>query len=186
MVEVSRLIDPACLVEIEADARLGWREVADPAASEPEDRELGIAEAAFNDASDIAALLERAGLPVPGPQDRPVRFLVARAAAGVAACVGWEAGDGAALLRSCAVAAAERGQGRGSELVRALGRRLQAEGLDAVYLLTLDAQGFFRRFGFAECPREAVPPSLARSREFEIHHCDAAACMRAELPLTES
>jgi amino-acid N-acetyltransferase len=131
----------------------------------------------------IAALLAAAGLPVPGEDDRPVRFLVARAGDELVGCIAREDGGDAALLRSCAVAAARRGEGIGGLLVRALGERAHADGAACLYLLTLDAMPFFARLGFAPVPRESAPPAIAASREFEIHHCDRATLMRATLPL---
>ena len=48
-------------------------------------------------------------------------------------------------------------------------------------LLTLDADAFFARFGFAPVDRERVPETVRASREFTIHHCDRAVCMRVLL-----
>jgi amino-acid N-acetyltransferase len=39
--------------------------------------------------------------------------------------------------------------------------------LTEVYLLTLDAQGYFESFGFAVIDRERVPAEVAASREFD-------------------
>ncbi len=185
MVEVSRLIDPCFLVEIEADARPG---LDPPAASPrkgvaPNAAEAEVAEANIADASAIAALLEAAALPVPDERDRAARFLVARADEGIVGCVGWEEGGEAALLRSLAVAGEVRGRGVGSALVKDLARRLGDAGVRELYLLTVDAQDFFARFGFAPVDRAEVPETITTSREFSIHCCDSAVCLRAPVPL---
>ena len=204
MVEVSRLIDPRYLVEIEAEARLGYREIAGPgetaallestdpqgmggakaqgapaAGRAADSTGIRIEIAAFNDGPAIAALLSAAGLVVPEAEDRPVHILVARSEGKVLGCVGWEDCGEQALLRSCAVDAAQRNRGIGSLLVEALHRRLVDAGVKELYLLTLDAGDFFARFGFAPFARTEVPETVRASREFTIHACDRALCMRA-------
>jgi N-acetylglutamate synthase-like GNAT family acetyltransferase/enamine deaminase RidA (YjgF/YER057c/UK114 family) len=164
MVEVSRLIDERYLVEIEADAELG--DV--------------LPSAHFNDA-DVATLLAEAGLPLPGAEDRPVQMRALERAGRVRACAGFERAGHDALLRSVAVAADSRGQGLGRELVKGLLSELAGAGVKQVYLLTMDADGFFARFGFETIDRAAVPEGILASREFEIHCCDSALVMRNSL-----
>ena len=165
MIEVSRLIEERYVLEIEADALLTGPQ------PEPAD---------YNDAA-VAALLAAAGLPTPGAEDRPVQMRVLREGGEVLACAGFERGEGSALLRSVAVAESARGRGHGRALVAGLLEELSAAGLAEVYLLTVDAQRFFAGFGFEECERAEVPPSILASREFEIHSCDSAVVMRMSL-----
>jgi amino-acid N-acetyltransferase len=166
MVEVSRLIEPWILVEIEADAVVS--DAPGP----------GIERAAMNDHEAIGLLLAGAGLPVPDARDAPVRFLVARAPDGLAGCAGHERHGDDALLRSVAVREAARGAGLGTELVRGVLRELVADGARAVYLLTTGAAPFFERLGFVTVARDDLPPAVARSREVtDCPACATATCM---------
>lgn len=148
--------------------------------------ELVIEDAAFNDHAAVAALLDAAGLPVPGERDRPVRMLVARRAGGragkVVGCVGWERAGDEALLRSFAVAEAERRAGVGSALVVALVDRLTRDGVGAVYLLTIGARAFFEARDFRVVSRDQVSDAVRGSHEFVLHHCDSAVCMVKHTP----
>jgi amino-acid N-acetyltransferase len=65
-----------------------------------------------------------------------------------------------ALLRSVAVAPHSYGQRLGERLVLAALDLADERGIDAVYLLTETAQGFFLRFGFTTIGRAEVPPSV--------------------------
>ena len=175
MVQISALIDPCYLVEIEADAELGLVNTAagpaDAAAIEP---------AAFNDVA-VVSLLAAADLPVPGAEDAPVQMRVLREAGRVLACAGYERYGARALLRSVAVADEARGRGLGRALVAAVLAELEAQGAREVYLLTLEAAGFFARLGFTPIARTAVPAAVLAAREFSIHHCDRARVMQRDL-----
>lgn len=144
--------------------------------------ELVIEDAAFNDHAAVAALLDAAGLPVPGERDRPVRMLVARRAGQIVGCVGWERAGHEALLRSFAVAEAERRAGVGSALVAALVDRLTRDGVGAVYLLTIGARAFFEARDFRVVSRDRVSDAVRGSHEFVLHHCDSAVCMVKHTP----
>jgi amino-acid N-acetyltransferase len=61
--------------------------------------------------------------------------------------------------RSVAVAPHLYGQRLGERLVLAALDLADERGIDAVYLLTETAQGFFPRFGFTTIGRFEVPPS---------------------------
>jgi N-acetylglutamate synthase-like GNAT family acetyltransferase len=189
MVQVAALIDPRYLVEIEADAELGLLPApagaaagaAGAASGAPEAAGAAIIEpAAFNDGA-VADLLTAAGLPLPGPEDAPVQMRVLREAGRVLACAGYERYGEAALLRSVAVAAGARGHGQGRRLVGAVMAELEAQGAREVYLLTLEAAGFFARLGFAPIARAQVPAAVLAAREFAIHCCDRAQVMRRPL-----
>lgn len=174
MVQVAALIEPRFLVEIEADAELGLLPAAGAAGA------LDIEPAAFNEGT-VVALLTAAGLPVPGAEDAPVQMRVLREVGRVLACAGYERYDEHALLRSVAVAAEARGRGLGRQLVGAVLAELADQGAREVYLLTLDAAGFFARQGFAPIARAEVPATVLAAREFAIHCCDRAQVMRRPL-----
>lgn len=173
MVQVGALIDPRYVVEIEADAELGLLRAAPLPA-------VAIEPAPFNDAT-VGALLTAAGLPIPGAEDAPVQMRVLREAGRVQACAGYERHGEAALLRSVAVAAEARGRGLGRALVGAVLEELAEQDAREVYLLTLEAAGFFAGLGFASIARAKVPKAVLAAREFSIHCCDSAQVMRRPL-----
>ena len=85
------------------------------------------------------------------------------------------------LLRSVAVAPAERGKGLGEALVRRVLDRARGEGVSTVVLLTTTAAGFFPRLGFRTVPRWEVPREVQASAEFQ-GACPEAATAIIERP----
>lgn len=92
----------------------------------------------------------------------------------LAAVAGIEACGADALLRSVAVRPDWRAHGLGQALVRRLVCRAEERGLRALYLLTMTAEHYFPRFGFAPVERGAVPAEIAATLEFESA-CPASA-----------
>ena len=85
-------------------------------------------------------------------------------------------GDG--LLRS--VVALSRGRGHGTAIVAWLAREAARRRVRRLYLLTIDAAGFFERCGFARVEREAVPDAISRTKQFSaLCPPSAVAMMRA-------
>jgi hypothetical protein len=60
----------------------------------------------------------------------------------------------------------------------ALGR----SGRLGITLVTLDAQAFFRRFGFVPLERAAVPDVIRTTGEYRIHECVGGTWMRRPEP----
>lgn len=169
MVEVRALIEPWMRVEIEADAVV--------AGDAPRGR-IVVDRAAANEVSFAAALLEAAGLPVPGRDDNPVHLLLARDGGDVVGCIGYERYGERALLRSCAVREDARGRGVGTAMVEQLLARLAGDGVRDVYLLTISGGPFFARLGFTPLAQKTdAPDDVRTSRELAIHACDEAICM---------
>lgn len=79
---------------------------------------------------------------------------------------GWEGSGADVLLRSVVIGADQRGRGFGRKLVGLLAAAAHAQGVRRLWLLTLDAAPFFTRLGFARADRDAVPASIATSRQF--------------------
>ena len=75
--------------------------------------------------------------------------------------------DDGALLRSVVVEASARGLGIGKRLTMAAVEQARSLELPAVYLLTTTAAAFFPKLGFELTTREAVPPSVRQSIEFQ-------------------
>ena len=122
----------------------------------------------------ILALLAQAGLPPDGLADHLPWTLVARTAGRVIGSVALEIYGPAALLRSVAVAADQRGMGLGGQLTAAALDVARAAGVHDVYLLTTTAAGFFPRFGFQPVARAAVAPAIHQSVEW-ASACPASA-----------
>ena len=140
--------------------------------------------------ADLAAverLLASADLPTAGVADlfatRAADFVVAddpHRDGELAAVAGLEQRGRTALLRSVAVRAEWRRHGLGDALVRRVVCEAEARGLDALYLLTMTAEHYFPRFGFARVDRAAVPAEIAATLEFRSAcPASAAAMVRA-------
>ncbi len=135
--------------------------------------------------ADLAAvqrLLQSSGLPIEGVREGLKHFLVCRDAEGaLLGTVGLEHYGGVALLRSTVVAEPVRRRGVAAALVeRAMGRARE-QGCRTLYLLTLDADDYFQRFGFAAIDREEAPAEIQASPEFTTLCPDSAVLMRKRL-----
>lgn len=125
-----------------------------------------IGPAAPSDLASILLLLSECQLPPDGLSDHVAACLIARGDGGVCGCVALELYESAALLRSLAVDAALRGRGMGKTLADAALALASQHGVRDVYLLTETAPNFFRRLGFEDITRAAVPASVQASVEF--------------------
>jgi amino-acid N-acetyltransferase len=140
-----------------------------------------ITPAAGEDWPSLRALLARSGLADDGLGPHLGSTLMARDARGIIGCAALELYDDAALLRSLAVDASERGTGVGTALTVAALELARRHHVRRVYLLTETAADFFPRFGFTPVARAHVPATVRQSVEF-THLCpDSAAVMLLEL-----
>lgn len=96
----------------------------------------------------------------------------------LAAVAGLEVCCNTALLRSVAVRPDWRAHGLGQALVKRVVCRAEERGLHALYLLTMTAEHYFPRFGFAPVERGTVPPEIAATLEFKSA-CPASAVAMA-------
>lgn len=85
------------------------------------------------------------------------------------------------LLRSLIVAKAVRGSGLGRQLVTAAETIAGEEGVETLYLLTLDKSAFFVRLGYEETDREAVPTEILGTGEFASLCPASAPCLSKRL-----
>ncbi len=99
---------------------------------------------------------------------------------------GFEAYGHVALLRSLAVRADFQGEGWGTRMCTALIERAAEQEINELYLLTTSADGFFERFGFERIDRQAVPPSIRETREFDKLCPQSATCMNRTLGQADS
>jgi amino-acid N-acetyltransferase len=136
-----------------------------------------------HDVADGLALLRRAELADKDVAERWGHYFVVREDDGrVVGVAGLEVHGEDGLLRSLAVEHDYRGQGLGARLVEAVLERAARLGLGALYLLTTDAQGYFARLGFVECPREGAPPAIGASWEFASGCPSTAVFMKRAVP----
>ena len=133
-----------------------------------------VREAGSGDWPAVASLLATAHLPLAGVEESLTGFLVSVRGETVIGCAAVERYGRAGLLRSVAVAEAERGTGLGQDLVHRSLERAASAGMETVTLLTTTAREFFPRFGFRVIPREAVPIAVQESIEF-TEACPATA-----------
>jgi glutathione gamma-glutamylcysteinyltransferase len=120
--------------------------------------------ARFDDRAEIAALLVASSLPIDGLDHAfPDGYVVIRGVDGIDAVAGLERHGAFGLLRSVAVKPTARRAGLGQVLVA--DRLDAASDLDAVYLLTTTAAEYFRRMGFVDELRAAVPEAIRAAPE---------------------
>ena len=137
-----------------------------------------IAAATERDIPAIKNLLVANKLPTAGVDEHWRTFIVARDGDRIVGCGGAEAYQFAALIRSIAVDPEYRSHGLGRKMVRQLLDRLASRGLREFYLLTTDAEAYFKKRGFKTIDRDEVHPQLLNSREFQDACPSSATCMR--------
>lgn len=141
-----------------------------------------IAAATPEDFADISRLLAEAGLPVEDlSREHLQQFLVARVENRLTGVIGLEAYNAIGLLRSLVVAPGSRRHGLGQQLVRELEAKACDTGVRELWLLTIDADMFFRRLGYLVSERSEAPAAVAATREFAGLCPDDAVLMRKSL-----
>jgi amino-acid N-acetyltransferase len=139
-----------------------------------------ITPARSEDVTAVEQLLKLNDLPTAGWRQHWETTIVARDADRVVGSAALELYRDAALLRSVAVEPSMHGRGVGRELVAAALDMAKARGVEAVYLLTTPADGFFKRFGFEQMTRADVPMQVRESIEFTTA-CPASAGVLGKL-----
>jgi amino-acid N-acetyltransferase len=129
----------------------------------------------------IHALLARLRLPLAGVDEHLRNILVARQGDEIVGTAAVELFADGALLRSVAVEPREQGKQLGQRLTNAALDVATQHGVDAVFLLTTTAEGFFPRFGFERITRDQVPPTVRESVEFQSACPASAIVMRKQL-----
>ena len=134
---------------------------------------------------ELVEMLRQSKLPVAGTKEHFTNYLVATKEERIVGMVGLEIYGEVGLLRSLAVAPAEKGSGVGASLVRAILEKAEQRNIDAVYLLTTTAEAYFPRFGFERISRGDVDKRLAASEELRGACPETAVCMRLGLAKSE-
>ena len=130
----------------------------------------------------VQALLGESQLPASDLTEAHLEhFIGCGSAEALDGVVGLELYPPYALLRSLAVAAAERGNGLGSALLADAERHARSRGVTEIYLLTNSAERFFERKGYQHVPRESAPPAIRATQEFAALCPASSAFMRKRL-----
>lgn len=141
-----------------------------------------IRSARTSDFDAAKALLIESGLPSEDLKPDYLRdFIIAVRADAPIGIIGLESFDDIGLLRSLVVDRSCRGFGIGRRLVAALEATASAKGIAELWLLTIDADGFFARLGYAEHARPAAPDSIRSTAEFSSLCPGDALLMRKRL-----
>ena len=134
------------------------------------------------DTQAVLGLLTEAGLAVQDLNDEKlVHFIAARSGDIIAGVVGLEPAGKHALLRSLAVAADFRNQSVATGLVTAIEKYARSNGVEALYLLTIEAADFFGKQGYHRIDRQAVPEAIHGMEEFRTLCPDTAQCLVKQL-----
>ena len=118
------------------------------------------------DVSAISSLLATAALPTVSVFEHLDTFVVAESSDSLVGVGGLEVYGTAALLRSLAVVASQRGRGVATALCDRLEEEAKCRGVQTLYLLTETAADFFAKRGYVVLPRDAAPREIATCEEF--------------------
>ena len=138
---------------------------------------LEIAAARPSDLPAIRQLLATVDLPDQGVDEHLENFFVSYNGSELAGVGGLEVHAPSGLVRSVAVHPDRRRRGLARALWTAIEGRAQELRLDDLYLLTLTAESYFSRLGFAPVPRDQAPDEIRRTTEFRERCPDSAVLM---------
>ena len=96
--------------------------------------------------------------------------------------IGLEVLRPSALLRSLAIDPLFRNQGLGSQLTHQAENYAESLKIEALYLLTTTAEGFFAKRGYQKVLRESTPDQIQRTAEFRSMCPVTAVCMVKFIP----
>ena len=124
-----------------------------------------IRRATYEDLSRATLMLSTAGLPVTDLLAEHLAF-VAEDKERVVGVIGFESCGRVGLLRSLVVAEDARFAGVGRRLVASLEADAREQGLDELWLLTIDADPYFARLGYKIRDRKDAPEAIRETAEF--------------------
>ena len=132
-------------------------------------------------ATDLPAvieLLEACGLPTGDLTEAMLAsFSVAEDGGVVVGVAGIEVFGNCALMRSLAIVPNQRGRGIAERLVEWCEAEARWRGVETTYLLTTTADQYFRKRGYADVPRAAVPLAIAGHAQFRSLCPASAKCL---------
>ena len=121
--------------------------------------------AAETDLDFAVTELAAAGLPVSDLHAGLLAY-TAMLGDGIVGVIGFEPYGDTGLLRSLIVSSDARGSGVGQQLVDALEAAAAARGTQEIWLLTIDADRWFARYGYVVRERADAPPAIQGTAEF--------------------
>ena len=110
-----------------------------------------------------------------------VHFIVARRGDSIVGTAGLEPDGRDALVRSLVVIEPQRRQAVANRLVAAIERYARSHGIEALYLLTMDAAAFFAKQGYQPFDRLNAPAGLQATEEFRTLCPATAQCLYKRL-----
>lgn len=120
-----------------------------------------------DDLEGVADLLRECDLPTEGVEENLSKwYVIAEQKDELVGVCGIEVCGPYGLLRSLAVPRPWRGMSFGRALVDDRIAWARTEGIRALYLLTMNADRYFVRFGFRRISRDRVPAEIKSSPEF--------------------
>ncbi len=162
----------------------GFRARSSGGLGEKKRRRAGVVPRAAADADRpaIDSLLEASSLPLTERGENLEHFFVHEGESGsVIGVAGLELYGRAGLLRSVVVAGPARRQGIAAALIEQIVARARTQGCTALYLLTLDTEMYFRRFGFEVISRSEAPAAIRGAKEFALLCPESAVLMQKKL-----
>lgn len=131
------------------------------------ERSYHIRPARGKDEQSVKGLLLDSNLPLEGVDEHfEESYCVAESQDRIIGVAGIEVYGSHGLLRSCAVDSEWRKRSIGEALVKNRLSWARANELSDVYLITTDADHYFKRFGFRAVNRSSVPDEIKESSEF--------------------
>ena len=126
---------------------------------------MRIRRATGKDLPQAKAMLAAAGLPV---TDLAAEHLAFAAVDGkrIMGLIGFEPYGDIGLLRSLVIAEEARDEGLGRNLVAKLEAAARDDGVDELWLLTIDADAYFARLGYEVLERSDAPETIRGTAEF--------------------
>ena len=126
---------------------------------------MRIRRAMSKDLPQAKTMLVAAGLPV---TDLAAEHLAFAAVDGeqLMGLIGFEPYGDIGLLRSLVIAEDARGDGLGRKLVANLEAAARDDGVDELWLLTIDADAYFARLGYEVLERSDAPETIRGTAEF--------------------
>ena len=129
--------------------------------------EVDIRRARPGDFVAVRSLLRDARLPVEDlGENRMADFFVVWRGDSLDGAIGVEVFAQVGLLRSLVVHPESRAAGLGRLLVAALEAHARRRGLTELWLLTIDAERYFRALGYTAKERSEAPPAIRDTAEF--------------------
>ncbi|WP_438465453.1 arsenic resistance N-acetyltransferase ArsN2 [Marinomonas sp. PE14-40] len=127
---------------------------------------MAFSKAEIKDLNEIERLLKESDLPYEDCQKHLSNFIVCRENSKIIAMGGTEVYGRVALIRSIVV----QQEYRGKDLAKAIFLHLQAsaqqQGVSSLYLLTNNAEDYFKVLGFSPVIRSEVPLAIQNTDQF--------------------